>query len=303
MFRPLAVMVCAAMLIASPIAASAVVGDDYAQDKPDLFCPAVVARVVPLDPENIALSDSRPLGPDSDFSIVLSADLPKDFRGTLRVLSNENVYHVAVRAAIVSKVTITYPAAYARRTTTLFYESNPFRVRFPSKVPIEAIWVETVRVDGGLSDCPIQPLTYFPKPAGTRKLTEKNPAKRDPIWPSDADVRTMSAGPPFLATRTGTFDRHKCSETWVDAKSIYLESPVWPWEEPRFWRHRTVIVKVVLDEAGNVADESILFSGGDIGFDRSALDAASKSSFKPKQFLCTPIPGTYSMKFNYDPSQ
>ena len=62
----------------------------------------------------------------------------------------------------------------------------------------------------------------------------------------------------------------------------------------------TVILKLAIDSVGKLADLSILKSSGDADIDRAAFYAAAHSVYKPRQFLCAPVPGYYSFRANFN---
>ncbi len=51
--------------------------------------------------------------------------------------------------------------------------------------------------------------------------------------------------------------------------------------------------------SARVVDISILGSSSVRQFDRAALGAVARGSYRPRQLLCTPIPGFYSLCVNY----
>ncbi len=70
------------------------------------------------------------------------------------------------------------------------------------------------------------------------------------------------------------------SETWVPPEVVEEVEPEYPPERYEEGLDVKVIVRVVIDEAGNITGASVFNSGGP-GFDETALAAARQWKFKP----------------------
>ena len=70
------------------------------------------------------------------------------------------------------------------------------------------------------------------------------------------------------------------SETWVPPEVLEEVEPEYPPERYEEGLDVKVIVRVVIDEAGNITGASVFNSGGP-GFDEAALAAARRWKFKP----------------------
>ena len=61
----------------------------------------------------------------------------------------------------------------------------------------------------------------------------------------------------------------------------------------------TTAVRIVLDAAGRLAEESVLASSGNRWIDRAALGAARQSSYRAEIHACAPVGGAYAFVVNF----
>ncbi|MDQ6929291.1 MAG: energy transducer TonB [Candidatus Eremiobacteraeota bacterium] len=277
-----------AMVLAIGCPAYAIVGGDLTKDHPDPFCAARVTGIVPIHQLSLPV-DEHDLGTDDEYGVIVEADEAKTISGNIEVLSRNQPYSVRFTQELL-------PAEYAVRDgqnvvrSGTAFKSAPVYFRLPVKSPLDAVWIGSVSVAGKPADCATLPLVHNDAANLTNLKTQE-------AGLTAAEIRTSA---PVSAPRAipGTaVNRADCPALVKDARMVSGYTP--PYPAGVSIRSATVLVKIALDAAGNVADASVLKSGGNAAIDNNAVFAAIHSSFAPRTFLCTPIPGFYVFRAHF----
>ena len=264
------------------------VGDDIYRDEPDPFCPAHVVSVIPMHEPPATEPD---LGTDGVFAVKLMADTPKIVSGTLQVLSGNQPFKVTFSnvALTASAYTVTSGKDVLRRGTA--YYSSPLYFALPRPMPVNAVWIYEITVDGKGAECATLPLYRVQYKQPTLPIvTQEGGTSAD-------DARLHVPQHPLLATQEKKVDLSDCPAPLKEGEAVFLKQPEYP--RGAALRTTTVIVKLAIDAAGHVADASVLQTAGEKAFDLVALDSAANSRFNPRLFLCASIPGFYLFRAHF----
>jgi TonB family protein len=268
--------------------ANAMVGDDIYHDGPDPFCPARVVSAVSMRAHPATETD---LGTDDVFAIKLASDTPKTVSGSLQVLSGNQPFKVSFANVALSPSPYTVTSGKDVLRSGTAYYSAPIYFALPRPMPVHAVWIYEILVDGKSADCGTLPL-YHTAYKGTvlPVLTHEGGM-------SDEDARLHAPQHPPLAAEEKRIDFSDCATPLKEGEAVSLKQPQYPGGVAL--RTTTVLIKLALDAAGHVADASVLQSGGDKAFDLLALDSAANSRFNPRLFLCSSIPGFYVFRARF----
>ena len=88
-----------------------------------------------------------------------------------------------------------------------------------------------------------------------------------------------------------------CSQPYVGAHAIDVVVPSAP--DDAAGAQGTAEVQVSLDAAGRVTDAHIYHSTGSMILDRTAIDAARRSTYAPQIVDCQPAGGTYLFRVDF----
>ncbi|MFN2527695.1 MAG: TonB family protein [Candidatus Baltobacteraceae bacterium] len=285
-----AIFLCIVLIAGSVRPAQALVGDDIYKDAPDLFCPARVVSV-------ISIHDAAPreddLGMDDAFAVILAADVAKTVSGTLQILSHDRPMKVPFTnvALAPSPYSVTQGKKTVRSGTT--YRSAPFYFSLPHAMPLTAVWIYDLLIDGKPADCGTLPVYHA-------HYKELAPLEWHGGVTRDEDVRRQAPPHPPLAADEKRIDLSACPAVVKEAEAVSLQTPYYP--RGVALRKTSVIIRIALDAAGGVADASVLQRGAAPEFDAQALMAAVKSRYNPRLFLCSSVPGFYTFRANFDPN-
>ncbi|MDP9018286.1 MAG: energy transducer TonB [Candidatus Eremiobacteraeota bacterium] len=263
------------------------VGDDYSQAKPDLFCPAFVSRVVPIHQLKLPASE-KDLGTDSEFAVVLSAGSQKSISGTLKFFSKDEAFKVAFATSL-NKVAPGRTSVGVSPNQS--FQSPVIYVRFPAAIALDAAWVDEPLVDGKPADCATLPFVFF---------DQRYADKPSPGGATDADIRAHPDSN-LRVQSLGKVDMHDCPQVYSDAKIVAYVSPRFPAEAKEIDAeyYEAIVANIALDAAGHIADITLLQPSHYKPFNRETLLAISKTAFAPRKFLCTPVPSFFSFRAEF----
>ena len=272
--------------------ASALVGTDLSKEEPDPFCPARAVLLTPIHQMERSPGETD-LGTDRLFAVTLQADAPKTVSGSLQVLSNDQPFSVSFSdiSFTPATLTVTNGATVARSQT--IYNSAPIYFALPAVLPVDAVWVFDLAVNGKPAICGTLPL-YFHGP----KYTAGDPFSYAVSGTGETDIRSHVPGAAPAAIAEPKLDRSDCPQLVTEGLLVSGFSPTYPSGlQPR---RGEVYVKIAVDAAGKVADAAV-YSSKVLEFDRAAFYAAVHSQYEPRRFLCTPVPGFYLFRTVFNP--
>ncbi|MDP9018283.1 MAG: hypothetical protein M3N19_08175 [Candidatus Eremiobacteraeota bacterium] len=166
--------------------------------------------------------DEHDLGTDSEFAIVVSADAPKTITASLRFFSKDQAYEAPFTANILAGMTTVTVQNGKSGPIVQANEATPIVVRLPSSLPVDAVWIDNVTLDGKPALCGALPLMSFGNLA-----PDQNAAKDA----SDTDVRTRAGSKAIDAVTIGKWDMHKCPLMLTEASVINYIQPYYPVDE------------------------------------------------------------------------
>lgn len=180
------------------------------------------------------------------------------------------------------------------KTTNVQAESPELSVTFPEAVNVTRAWVTAAKTQGdetfgwdARGAIPCDPPDFDPgRPSNV--ITKRTPASNDPT--------PAPAPPPAVATPiTSPFPDVNCEHPFVAATVTHAVQPVFPGivAQEGFGGMATTEVYIALDRTGQLKDAWIFAKSGYPQFDRAALDAAKKSSYKGAISYCRPVTGWY----------
>ena len=238
--------------------------------KPGIFCPAEVASVIPVHSSNDG--NRSDLGTDNQFAVLLQSDTAQPVSGTIQAAAGKTLYGARFNSDGFNAVG---PSQYV---------STPIYIELPMAVAVQAVWLSDVSVGGAAVHCPPLP------------ITRNGGAARSSLTPTSQLVAKIKSDAPSRgvpAERLRDIELGRCGDVYENARIVDLTPPTGSSAEP-------VVISIALNAAGGVADVAVAKSSGDLEFDGNALVAAKNARFAPAQFMCSPVPGFYSLRIRGD---
>jgi TonB family protein len=239
------------------------------------FCPVTVSTVMNL----------AQVGQPSTYGVFLDVDPGDATSVRMRVDSSANRYAVDFN----DLTPASQPGARIHRYFTM-----------PVGEKVVAAWIESTGTSPEIrTECPV-----------TRPFQADAPPLSDPRTSAaiDADKRSVldsfSTRTPLVTPQSfGKFEPRGCTQPYAPPRAINAADPEMPAEASAVHASGSVIVRVDLDETSSPIGGTVVRSSGFAPLDRSALNAALKSTYKTETFACRPIAASYQYAITFKAPQ
>ncbi len=116
---------------------------------------------------------------------------------------------------------------------------------------------------------------------------------------SDLYTKVPAGTRPITAIAVASIEKIDCAKPFADATVENQVSPKYPFSGPM--PMATSQIKVTIMPDGRIVDATVFKSSGIAAFDIAAMDAAARSTYRPKIAYCRPTIGIYLFKVTYVP--
>jgi hypothetical protein len=270
--KPAAIVVLFAGLIAagagtaSANPAPQAIGWEGGLDPNNPFCPAVGWVVAWDRRKNVPASD----GASDEYALFLWVKANSEFSARLTLVDSTSAFSVDIPR-------VTIPIGDASRNVRW-----PFLISFDHPLSIRYDFVDSVGIDeNAMTDCPSFVQTVSPMKTG------------------DASEAQESSGFGILSARfVQNLPPLSCANMYAELK---IPNAVSPLVGHYGDLAKSTEVEVFVDSSGAVVETRISKSSGVEGLDAAALGGSQQSTYKPAQFLCTPVVSEGFLTFDYQP--
>lgn len=260
------------------------------------YCPARIEGVRPAD---------VPKAPAAVFSFNLAAEGVRSVSGTAMIDTDRGWYTVDFPLTPLTLHTIAYAGPTITYTQASFSSDELF-VRFQQPVTVVSAFVSAARATGDPAfGWDAKGLVACSAPAGLEAPRTASKGARDPLVARPQDSPSPR---PYDPARDATLHAvpsvapgvETCAHPFTQAVVTHAVSPQWP-RGYAISQPVEVLMKVLVDADGTLADVSILQPSGFDVFDDSAKASAKASRYTAGTAFCEPAPGNYVFKAVFNP--
>jgi TonB family protein len=251
----------------------------------------------------------QPVGKDRTaalFGIELNALGPRSVTaGTLAFDTSGGWYTAKIPSMVITKKERHYTSPSATFTRSDWISPIVY-VRFPSAITISHAWVDEIQVAGdgafgwqerGNVQCdPLPALAPDQKFPTVKNDIQMDPKDQDPLSaPPASDALVVAAQPAKPLESTD------CKEPFRLPTVAEQARPSFPDEMLTLGAQGVTSVEIGINADGSLDDAWVWAPSGYGPFDREALSAARRSTYKNGRAYCRDVPGRYLFKVTFLP--